>query len=568
MLPQAAERAKAAAPWSPPSGSGADVTPSIGSQPAGPPPSGLTGPAGRDADLPQPSLLSSQDVMRRQAYWHLFASPEAKRRAAVMRAKAHQEYLQREQRRQVADWRKNSAPVGGGVQPGANARHFNSPGMPSLTGRHPELERQAAAIGPSGNTGTEIADLLNRPLAAVATGVNSMLDPKYNETFWQGAKRGAYGYGVESWGDVIRGRDPLARWLAQYPRAQGVYRFGRDLVADAVFDPLNVVAPAKLLKYGKKSVNLLERGLQTRPGQVAALGAGLAGAGLMYPDESEASVNLGKIYPKAYFFRGLDHRNPQALNHAFDVMDALRGPGRHGHQATTELVGSIVAPNALSRAYPWGLLMDVPDPSYIAGLSPRSMHSHPYTGLPRLHYIDEGRRTGQPIDIEVQMARSRQGAYSPEAYVREPGSYDLDELFHDMRTGLDPDTLDHGNIFNQANYRYGLRGQTDPLELVRGVVADREYRGAQPLIEWAKEYDKPIVHLPYTRNREFVWQQLADPHSGAWVRKWDPVLNQEIVFPTTYETWMRHQDPVMEPMMRLGNARRIRTSSYWPPRSR
>ena len=555
MLPQAAERAKAAAPRRPTSGSEADATTSGGFQPPDPAPSGMTGPAGKEADLPQPSLLSSQDVMRRQAYWHLFASPEARRRAAVMRAKAHQEYLQREQRRQVAEWRKNSAPVRGGVRPGSNARHFNSPGMPSLTGRHPELERQAAAIGPSGNTGAEIAYLLNRPLAAVATGVNSMLDPKYNETFWQGAKRGAYGYGVESWGDVIRGRDPVARWLGQYPTAQGVYRFGRDLLADAIFDPLNFVPPAKLLKYGKKGFNLLERWLQTRAGQVAALGTGLTGAGLLYPDESEASVNLGKIYPKAYFFRGLDHRNPQALKHAFDVMDALRAPGKYGHPGSTELIGSIVGPNALSRAYPWGLLMDVPDPSYIAGISPRSMHSQPYTGLPRLHYIDEGRRTGQPIDIEVQMPRSRQGAYSPEAYVREPGSYDLDELFHDMRTGLDPDTLDHGNIFNQANYRYGRRGQGDPIDLVSAAVADPRYPEAQPFIDWAKEYEKPIVQMPYTRDKRFVWEQLVDPLRGEWVRVWDPRINDEIVLPTTYETWVRHEDRGMVPMIPVDRAR-------------
>ncbi len=64
MLPQAAEKANAAAPWRPPSGSGADATSSIGFQPPDPAPSGMTSPAGRDADLPQPSLLSSQDVLR------------------------------------------------------------------------------------------------------------------------------------------------------------------------------------------------------------------------------------------------------------------------------------------------------------------------------------------------------------------------------------------------------------------------------------------------------------------------------------------------------------------------
>ena len=384
-----------------------------------------------------------------------------------------------------------------------------------------------------------------------------MLDPKYNETFWQGAKRGLYGYGVESWGDVIRGRDPVARWLGQYPTAQGVYRFGRDLVADAIFDPLNFVAPAKLLKYGKKGFNLLERWLQTRAGQVAALGTGLTGAGLMYPDESEASVNLGKIYPKAYFFRGLDHRNPQALKHAFDVMDALRAPGKYGHPGSTELIGSIVAPNALSRAYPWGLLMDVPDPSYIAGISPRSMHSQPHTGSPRLHYIDEGRRTGQPIDIEVQMPRSRQGAYSPGAYVREPGSYDLDELFHDMQTGLDPDTLDHGNIFNQANYRYGRRGQGDPLAQIRAVVADPGYDEAAPLLEWATQHHKPVATLPYARDRGFVHQQLATPWAGGWIWEWDPRLQNYRMYPSTSEMWMKHQDPRMEPMIPVASARPV-----------
>ena len=193
------------------------------------------------------------------------------------------------------------------------------------------------------------------------------------------------------------------------------------------------------------------------------MGAGLAGAGLMSPDESDALVNLDKIYRKAYFFRGLDHRDPQSVNHAFDVMDAFREPGSYGQRGSTEIIGSFIAPNVLSRAYPWGFLMDVPDPSYIASMSPRSMLSEPYTGSPRIHYVDEGLRTKQPIDIEVQMARSRQGGYSPEAYVREPNSSTLDGLFQEMRAGLHPDVLDYGNLFNQANYRYGLRGQGDPL---------------------------------------------------------------------------------------------------------
>ena len=167
----------------------------------------------------------------------------------------------------MSDWLKRSAPVGVGVRPGAGARNFNSPGMPGLTGKHPRRERQAAGIGPTGNHAHEIFEYFNRPLSGVATGVNSWLHPRYNETFWEGMNRGLHGHGVESWGDVFRGRDPLARMLAKYPKAQGLYRFGRDFTADMLFDPLNAFAPAKLLKYGTKGLSLLRRGTPDQTGK-------------------------------------------------------------------------------------------------------------------------------------------------------------------------------------------------------------------------------------------------------------------------------------------------------------
>jgi hypothetical protein len=81
-----------------------------------------------------------------------------------------------------------------------NLKHFNSPGIKNPMSKTKLPKRKYYAEVPDL---TVALDYLNRPLSAVATGVQAALDPAPGDSFLEGAKRGLQGHGVESWGDLV-----------------------------------------------------------------------------------------------------------------------------------------------------------------------------------------------------------------------------------------------------------------------------------------------------------------------------------------------------------------------------
>ncbi len=381
--------------------------------------------------------------------------------------------------------------------------YFNTPGFkepPTIF----QTERRT-------NSHNDIFELLDAPLKGMRAGIRDSLDG-YN--FSDGFHKGLKGQGPDSWTPVLIGLDPVEDRLIGDPAALEAYRMIRDIGLDIVFDPLKFGTVAKTPRYLRNGFRALTSLASIRARKLLIALGGLVAADWALPDDSEAVVNLSRPFHGAIGFKGVNHKSKKALRAAIDFFDWVEREALSPSPASTETAVSIIGKKAAPRFMPYGFLVDVLHPRFVKEMYPYSVRSARVNSHMEevLEHI-EGRK---PITKRT-LAPTR--ILTKEVY--DPRETDLRRFLADQAGLYLKNRRQAGFWANEAII--DLPGKLDNLppgtrrSAIRGVLVDTEGKSPKPLIDWARERNKLVVHLPYVMRNDVMAHVLRhDPFAGTW----------------------------------------------------